>query len=73
MKGISNMSLYKYKFSYADLTSEEYDRLYKAIDCISFNGIFENPNYKTAEFFIENNEYISTINFPDNCHLRQIQ
>lgn len=67
------MSLYQYQFSYADLSTEEYDKLYDAIDRISFNGIFENFKYKTAEFFIENDEYISMIKFPDTCHLRRIQ
>jgi hypothetical protein len=67
------MSLFKYEFSYSELSTDEYHRLLEAVEPWTYNDIIPNPSNKTASFFVEDESYLSAISFPDNCHLHRVQ
>lgn len=64
------MIRYRYIFSYADLSLDEYQKLYNSVFDICYDGIFLNPKNKTAVFHVENKEDLSSIHFPDSCQLQ---
>ncbi len=66
------MALNCYRFSYADISQEEFQSLSEKIDAWSYNGLSCNWQEKIAEFFLNENESPDIFNIPSHCHLVKI-
>ena len=66
------MNLNCYRFSYADIPQEEFQKLSNKIDKWSYTGLSCNYQKKIAEFSIYENVSPDIFNIPDYCHLVKI-
>lgn len=66
------MSLIKYHIEYSLLSADERSSLIEKIETVSYNGLAISPDFCSGEFFLESEDELRLIDFPDGCHLRRL-
>lgn len=66
------MSLIHYEVDFSQLNPDDKAFAEKMIDSVAFNSLFYDQGFNRAEFFIEKDLDISSLDLPAGCHLRQI-
>lgn len=68
-------TLFRYRFDYSTLSPEEFEKLEKRIDNVSWTALAIDRNDQIGEFFLpadQSAKYIEYLNVPAACNLRRV-
>ena len=66
------MSLVRYHIRYDSLSEEERRQLIAQIDAIAFIGFTVAPDFCSGEFFLDSEDDLKFIKFPNGCSLTKL-
>lgn len=66
------MSLVHYCVQYPSLSVEDRERLIEQIESVAFTGFAVRSDFCSGEFFLNSDDELKLIHFPEGCHLTKL-